>query len=162
MNTKKLFTISVALIVSLWLVWCANQQQTTSTSTPTNSPMLSQAQNSTNQNSENTWSSTSVEVITLTSDSINYNGERWWNRWNDTISTSITVDKSGIVSSVAVNTQTWNPKSEMYQNSFKKAISSYVVWKPLKEISITKVGGASNTSEAFQQALDSIKTQYTW
>ena len=156
MKTKKTFAIAISLMISLWLVWCTSQQVTTSSTT-----------DQTTQTTSSSWStaassSTSVEVITLNSDSITYNGEHGGSRGEDTLSATISVDKTGTIRSVSVNTNTQNPKSQMYQSSFKQSISASLVGKPLKSVSIGKVGGASNTSEAFQQALDSIKTQYTW
>lgn len=152
MKAKKTFAIAISLMISLWLVWCTSQQVTNSSTT-----------DQTNQvtNSLATWS-TSVEVITLNSDSITYNGEHGGSRGEDTLSATISVDETGTIRSVSVDTNTQNPKSQMYQSSFKQSISASLIGKPLKSVSIGKVGGASNTSEAFQQALDSIKAQYTW
>ena len=101
-----------------------------------------------------------MEVIEYSSPSIGYNGEHGARgRKDDSITAKISVDKDGIITAVSNSHDAGSPKSQSYQSRFESAIGSKIIGKNIKDLDISVVGGASTTSEAFNAALDSIRTQ---
>ena len=49
--------------------------------------------------------------------------------------------------------------SKKYQDAFAAEIESYVVGKNINEIQVSRIAGASYTTDAFMQALDKMKSQ---
>lgn len=76
-------------------------------------------------------------------------------------SNSITVNltvKDGAVTAVSTANSYQDGESGMYIDSFKSGLSGAVVGKSLGDLSISYVGGASLTSIAFNDALDTIRS----
>ncbi len=71
----------------------------------------------------------------------------------DSIDVYLTV-KDQNVTAVKVVGHAFTSISEKHQNSFAEAVQDAVVGKPLKDLKIDKLAGASWTSEAFNKALD--------
>ena len=61
---------------------------------------------------------------------------------------------SGNVSSIEITPHPFTPVSKKHMDAFSKVISSKIVGKPLKDLHISVVAGASWTSDAFNKALD--------
>ena len=76
----------------------------------------------------------------------------------DSIDVRLTV-KDGTVKSVKVTGNPANAISKKHQKAFASSISSVVVGRPLKGLSIDTVAGASWTSEAFNKALELTREQ---
>lgn len=76
----------------------------------------------------------------------------------DTIDVSITIE-AGTVSDVSIVGHPLTTISRNHQDDFSKAIGGVVIGKPLEGLSVDKVAGASWTSEAFNAALDVIRTE---
>ena len=71
---------------------------------------------------------------------------------------SVTLLNDRVVSStVAFNTV--NLTSEGYQRAFENLYRTRVTGRTLNNIELSRIGGASLTSEAFNQALQNIKSQ---
>ncbi len=73
------------------------------------------------------------------------------------ITVHVTV-KDGSVVSVSTDNTYQDGESGMYIDSFKSGISGAVVGKSLSGLSVSYVGGASLTSFAFNDALDTIRS----
>lgn len=71
----------------------------------------------------------------------------------DTIDVHVTV-KDQTVTNVEVIGHPFTSISKKHQNAFAEAINGVVDGKPLKDLKVDKVAGASWTSEAFNKALD--------
>lgn len=71
----------------------------------------------------------------------------------DTIDVHVTV-KSGNVDNVEVIGHPFTSISKKHQDAFASAINGVVDGKPLKDLKVDKVAGASWTSEAFNKALE--------
>ena len=164
--------------MSIGLVGCGSTSTTTSSSTnnttatntiastTTNSTTSSANtvnNSTTNSTTTSSTSSSDVEVIELTSSTIAYNGEHGWSfgRANDSMAATLTLSSDGTIQSVELSQVAWEPKSRQYQNNFANTIASSIVGKNISNVEIGKVGGASNTSDAFNDALDSIRLQFT-
>lgn len=76
----------------------------------------------------------------------------------DSIDVRLTL-KDGTVESVKVTGNPANAISKKHQKTFASSISSVVVGRPLKGLSIDTVAGASWTSEAFNKALELTREQ---
>ena len=76
----------------------------------------------------------------------------------DSIDVRLTL-KDGTVESVKVTGNPANAISKKHQKAFASSISSVVVGRPLKGLSIDTVAGASWTSEAFNKALELTREQ---
>lgn len=71
----------------------------------------------------------------------------------DTIDVHLTV-KDQKVASVSIVGHPFTSISKKHQNDFAKAVPDAVVGKPLKDLKVDKLAGASWTTEAFNKALD--------
>ena len=71
----------------------------------------------------------------------------------DTIDVHLTV-KDQNVTAVEIVGHPFTSISKKHQNAFAEAINGVVDGKPLKDLKVDKVAGASWTSEAFNKALD--------
>ena len=71
----------------------------------------------------------------------------------DTIDVHVTVEDQ-TVTNVEVIGHPFTSISKKHQNAFAEAINGVVDGKPLKDLKVDKVAGASWTSEAFNKALD--------
>lgn len=67
--------------------------------------------------------------------------------------------EDGIITSVEVAGNTDNAISITYQNQFITAIDAVVVGQPIANLEVDKVGGASATSEAFNDVLEDVRAQ---
>lgn len=74
------------------------------------------------------------------------------------ITVKITI-ANGAVSSVSASHNARDDESQMYVSRFNQSIDSAVVGKPFKNISLSRVGGASLTTDGFTQALAAIANQ---
>lgn len=74
----------------------------------------------------------------------------------DDLGVTITI-ADDVITSVSIQEGATNPKSEDYQQRFINAIDGDVVGKDVDSVSLSRTGGASLTSDAFNDALDEIK-----
>lgn len=76
----------------------------------------------------------------------------------DNIDVHLTL-KDGNVETVEIVGHPFTSISKKHQDAFAKAINGVVDGKPLKDLKVDKVAGASWTSEAFNKALDVARQQ---
>ena len=76
----------------------------------------------------------------------------------ETIDVTLTVEGE-IVTAASVKTNATNPVSTKMQAAFIDGYSPLVVGKKLSELSLSKVSGASLTTNGFNEALVEIRTQ---
>lgn len=74
---------------------------------------------------------------------------------NNSISIKLTI-KDGKIAAVMTDDKYAERESSYYIDSFNSAIEGAVVGQPLDGLSLSRVGGASLTTQGFNQALDSI------
>ena len=74
------------------------------------------------------------------------------------VSVTVTL-KDGIVTDSTVETTPASPDSKEYQSDFKSGYKSQVIGKSLESIQLSRVSGSSLTSQGFNEALDTIKSQ---
>ncbi len=65
----------------------------------------------------------------------------------------------GVVADSAVDVEIVNPVSKGYVDSFQRYYQEHVIGKPISEISLARVGGATLTNVAFDAALEKIKAE---
>ena len=78
----------------------------------------------------------------------------------DTIDVHLTV-KDQNVTAVKIVGHPFTSISKKHQNDFAKAVPDAVVGKPLKDLKVDKLAGASWTSEAFNKALEVARQEAT-
>lgn len=66
------------------------------------------------------------------------------------------VIKDGVIESIANNTVSSSPKSSGYQKSFETEIKKAAIGKKIESLNLSSVGGASLTTNAFNEGLSSI------
>lgn len=76
----------------------------------------------------------------------------------DTIDVHLTV-KDQNVTAVKIVGHPFTSISKKHQNDFAKAVPDAVVGKPLKDLKVDKLAGASWTSEAFNKALEVVRQE---
>lgn len=100
-------------------------------------------------------SSSSVEVIELTSSTINYDGEHGRNNGRDQLTVTVSLE-DGMITDVSLSQTAGHGESRRYQSAFASAIKSQVIGKTLAQATVGRVGGASNTSDAWNKALSTL------
>ena len=63
----------------------------------------------------------------------------------------------GVITDSAVDFEIANPVSKGYVDSFEQYYEDKVIGKPISEVSLARVGGATLTNVAFDAALEKIK-----
>lgn len=101
----------------------------------------------------------SVQVFEITSDEMVYDGPGKGDTPSDSVTTTLSLDANNIITTVTNKYVAWYPKSNQYQSAFDQAIATEIVGKPLDGLEIGTIGWASNTSKAFNKALDNIRTK---
>ncbi len=76
----------------------------------------------------------------------------------ESIEVEITIE-DGIVTELKNTHSKTSEDSVYHQNDFENAITDQVIGKKIEEIELSRVGGASLTTGAFNQALDEIMEQ---
>lgn len=76
----------------------------------------------------------------------------------NTITATVTIKDGKVVSASAQHNYN-DGESERYISSFDSSLSSSVAGESLGSISVYRIGGASLTTEAFSQVLDTISSQ---
>lgn len=79
-------------------------------------------------------------------------------RETNSIHVSVTI-ADGVITSVETSHDYSDRESGSFINRFENGVQSAVVGKNIKDISATRIGGASLTSQAFYDALQSIAEQ---
>jgi hypothetical protein len=74
------------------------------------------------------------------------------------LSLNLTVNNN-IITAVSVNLSKTGGESAGYQSRFESSYKNLVLGKNIKSVSLSRVGGASLTTNAFMQALNSIKNR---
>lgn len=77
---------------------------------------------------------------------------------NETLALTISVS-NGIVSDVNIVQSKTGRKSANYQTNFEKSYKQFVIGKQLKDINLSRVGGASITTNAFMEAIKAVQKQ---
>lgn len=67
--------------------------------------------------------------------------------------------QDNVVTALEVETSGNNPTSKQYQREFTSGIQAQVVGKSLDELDVHKVAGSSLTSQGFNRALDTIRSE---
>lgn len=75
----------------------------------------------------------------------------------NSLTASVTIS-GGKVTTVTVNNNYSDQESAMYIDSFESAIKSAVVGHSINGLSLSRIGGASLTTQAFDDALATIRT----
>ncbi len=76
---------------------------------------------------------------------------------SNTLQATVTI-AGGTISDVKVQSEYSDQESQMYVDSFASSISSSVKGHSLGDVSVSRVGGASLTSDAFNAVLDTIRS----
>lgn len=163
MNTKdKLFTAigSAAIITSVGIgVVALSKNYNLKTDTQSEIVDSSMSQDSDVTESDNIDDSVVLEDNEYTDGdyiaSVNYDVPRGY---TNSISVTISV-LDGIIESVETNNTYNDNESGWYIDSFESAIESEVVGKSINDVSYSRIGGASYTTDSFVSALETIKDE---
>lgn len=149
---KNTSLVAALVITTMVLVACGTD--TTSPATDTTSTDTSVAANTT------TSSDSSVEVIELTSSTINYDGPDGGDDGTDSLTATVSVDDAGMITAVVLDLVPGHAPSKQYQSAFANAIEAEVVGKSLDDATVGKLAGASRTSEAWNEAITELQTEF--
>lgn len=67
--------------------------------------------------------------------------------------------KNGVVTDSSVTNSETNYESASYQEGFAQEYKSYVIGKNIKDVQLSYVAGASDTTNGFNDAVNSIMSQ---
>ncbi|MCW1930366.1 MAG: hypothetical protein KIH62_003550 [Candidatus Kerfeldbacteria bacterium] len=172
MNTKAFVGAGVGVIVVGSGVIAYQVSKPTETETPTNTNVVSTNTNTrtnantvrTNINTSTTNANTSVAKNTNTNVSSGANGtfsatvSYQAPNESNTITVSVTI-ANDIVQSTTLSSQPGGAQSAQYQAAFKAAYTSKVVGQNINTLNLSRVGGATLTTQAFNNAIAQIKNQ---
>lgn len=107
--------------------------------------------------STNTTAATTVPVVTSGeySASTSYDVPKGF---SNNLTTKVTVE-DGIITAVSAQNSASDHESERYIQDFESALERVVVGKEIASLSLSRIGGASLTTDAFTQTLDTIARQ---
>ena len=131
----------------------SQSSQTSSNQSSNNSTSGGTAGTSANSNSNSSSGSSTSSSSKDYSASISY---RVPEGHSNTITSKLTI-ADGKITAVSNTYKNTSRESDMYTQSFNSYISGKVVGKNLSDISLSRVGGASLTTEAFNQVIASIQ-----
>lgn len=132
------------------------QISTGTTVTPTNTT-TGGTQGTTNSNS-NTNTNTNIGTVTTNTSSTKKTNVNYLVPEGDTENLSVTVTiTNGIISDISFSMTPTNKESSEYYNKFKNSFpKSQVVGKTVSGVSLSRVGGASLTTNAFNKAISQL------
>lgn len=74
------------------------------------------------------------------------------------IDVSVTIS-NGVITAATIDQEANNHESEEYQDAFASSFKSKVVGKAIESLSLSRISGASLTTDGFNDALDEIRSQ---
>ncbi len=158
-NSQKIFTIigSIAVVAAAG-IGGYKLFVTPDTATTSPSPSVAAVQSSSTTEAQSSTPTTTASTASSYKDGT-YNAQASYrvpHGGSNTVSAQVTV-AGGKVSDVTVNDSFTDGESESYVSGFESEIKSTVKGQSLADVSVSRVGGASLTSEAFNAVLDTIR-----
>lgn len=147
MNKKAWIAATVVVIVAagIWF-WSSNAQQEAK-------PKAEASQSAASQNVQGKQPAQGAREISTATTYKSPGGE-------DKIGFTVVLDGSGMITDLKTEMMPSNPGSKQWQDAFTKAAPAALKGKKLSDLqNIDKVGGASLTTAAFNQALEQLKSQ---
>jgi hypothetical protein len=150
--------ISAMLAIGIYVLLLSDPEL----NSPTNSTSTSSSSSSANQSAAGT--STNTAATNTTASTIykdgDYSATESYRVPGETNKITVKVSiKSGVVTSVTTSHDYASSESADYTNSFSSEISGQVVGKGIDNISLSRVGGASLTTQSFDKAINAIVSQ---
>lgn len=110
------------------------------------------------QNIQVSTSKDSTKILTV---SVDYDWEHGRENWrlSDSINVSLTLDENNVVRDIQLSQQAWHRESQDWQDDFSNSIAWEIIWKNIDSINVSRIWWASNTSNAFNKAIENIKSQ---
>jgi len=87
-----------------------------------------------------------------------YTAKGWYGGLPSSITVTLTL-KDSVITKVGVQTHATDPTSLDYQRRFAVAVPKVVIGKPIAEVKVGKLAGASGTPDGFNDAVAKIKAQ---
>ena len=137
---------------------------TTSTSTPAASTSTTTTAPTTSTTSTSSAASTTSPTTTSSSTSgfkdgtYNASSSYYVPHGNENIQVSLTIS-NGVVTKASVQNSEGDPTSAQYQESFAAEYKSAVVGKKISGLQLSVIGGASDTTQGFNDALSQISSK---
>jgi uncharacterized protein with FMN-binding domain len=155
--------ISAVLLIGIYVLVIDKKPNTNSTAATTSQTASTTSDTSSSAAAPQTTSSTpstSATVSNATYKDGTYNASATYSvprEYTNSIKVTLTV-KDGKITNVTTNSQTDDRESEAYISDFESSVSSAVVGKSLANLSANRIGGASLTTEGFNEALQQIQS----
>lgn len=144
---KNIFSFSLIAVFALtFLSACTNTTSDTVKITPT-----STTNSSTVNSSIPTSSTTTSQTVTKT---VSYGVDH--GKHQVTTDFTISTDSTSKILSVRANMTQGDHESMQYHNRFNNAVSKKIVGKKASELSLSALGGASDTTDAFSEVIASL------
>ena len=144
---KNIFSLSLIAVFALtFLSACTNNYSDTVVVTPTNT-----SPTSTSSVASDTSSNVASQTITKT---VSYGVDH--GKHQVTTDFTISTDSTGKILSVRANMTRWDHESMQYHNRFNNVANKKIVGKKISELSLSALGGASDTTDAFNEVIASL------
>jgi hypothetical protein len=76
--------------------------------------------------------------------------------YTETLKVSVTTDSSGRITDATVTQDANNRESQKYSSNFQRAYKTEVIGKPLAGLKLSRIGGASLTTAAFNRSFSQL------
>lgn len=146
--------VPTLVIMSLFLAGCSLTPTTTSTASPSLSPLSVASPSPAASAAVINGSLTTDAAGTVTDKTVHYNNPAG----GDDVRFAIKVDPQGTIIDAQAEVLATHDTSMMMQTNFANALKGAVVGKKVAGLKVDRVGGASLTTGAFNKFLSELKT----
>lgn len=129
-----------------------SESQTSTSSAPTSSLSDATSTSETGTVANTTSGLTAGTYVASTSYSVPHG-------YSNTIAVTATIDANGTITAVSTQNSTDDRESEMYISDFESEVQGEVIQQNIETFSAYRIGGASLTTSAFEDALSEIISQ---
>jgi uncharacterized protein with FMN-binding domain len=168
-SRRKLIATVLAVVVIAGIVILADHLKSkraegtslasTTQSQTSTTPATSMSTSSSNTTSSSDSSSTSTTSSSSYKDgSYSASSSYFVPHGDESIKVSVTL-KSGTISDVSIVNSEGDPESAAYQQSFASSYKSFVVGQKISSLQLSVIAGASDTTQAFADALSQIASK---
>jgi uncharacterized protein with FMN-binding domain len=157
-HRKLLATVISLVVIAGFVIFADHAKATVSVATNT------ATQQSTPATAPSTTTTTTTPVTTSSSSSgfkdgtFSATSSYYVPNSNESIGVSLTL-KDGVITNASIQNSQGDRTSAAYQQSFTDSYKSYVIGKKISSLQLGSVGGASDTTQGFDDAVSQIASQ---
>lgn len=158
-NPAIISVIVIAIIaLSSGAIYAATRSDTAASSTVASTDTTSGQSSSTNSSADTSTSSSSASTASSSYKDGSYTETQSYRtpegREEITVTTTLS---NGVITAVSIQNSGYDRESREYQQAFAASYESYVVGKSIDSLQLSRIAGASLTTDGFNSAIETIK-----